>query len=112
MLAYYVEWHVRRVLAPILFTDEILPEERMNRDPVLPAKPSESVKRKKLTHQTEDGLPVHSFETLMAELVTRGRVTCRLKSDEVNLTFNEVPDPTPNQARAYELLGVLPVTGN
>jgi len=112
MLAYYVEWHMRRVLAPILFTDEELPEERMNRDPVLPAKPSESVKRKKLTHQTEDGLPVHSFETLMAELATRGRVTYRLKSDEVNLTFNELPDPTPIQARAYELLGLLPVTGN
>jgi len=102
---------MRGALAPILFTDEDLPEERKSRDPVLPAKPSESVKRKKPTHHTEDGLPVHSFETLMAELAARGRVTYRLKSDEVNLTFNEVPDPTPIQAKAYELLGLLPVAG-
>jgi len=111
LLAYYVEWHMRRALAPILFTDEQLPEDRKHRDPILPAKPSESVKRKKLTHRTEDGLPVHSFETLMAELATRGRVTYRLKSDEVSLTFNESPDPTPIQGRAYELLGLLPVVG-
>jgi transposase len=111
LLAYYVEWHMRRALAPILFTDEELPEDRKHRDPILPAKPSKSVERKKLTHRTEDGLPVHSFETLMAELATRGRVTYRLKSDKVSLTFNEVPDPTPIQARAYELLGLLPVVG-
>ncbi len=111
MLSYYVEWHMRRALAPILFEDEELPEERKRRDPILPAKPSESVKQKKATHQTEDGLPVHSFETLMAALATRGRVTYRLKSEEISLTFNEVPDLTPIQARAYELLGLLPVAG-
>jgi transposase len=111
MLAYYVEWHMRRALAPILFEDEQLPEDRKQRDPILPAKPSETAKRKKVTHQTEDGLPVHSFETLMADLATRGSVTYRLKSDEVNLTFNEAPDLTPIQAKAYDLLGLLPVTG-
>jgi transposase len=74
LLAYYVEWHRRRALAPILFEDEELQEDRKQRDPILPAKPSESVK-KKATHQNADGLPVHSFETLMAELATRGRVT-------------------------------------
>jgi transposase len=111
MLAYYVEWHMRRALAPILFTDEELAENRKRRDPILPAEASESVKRKKATHQTEDGFPVHSFETLMAELATRGRVTYSLKSDEVSLTFNEAPDPTLIQAKAYDLLGLLPVVG-
>lgn len=111
MLAYYVEWHMRRSLAPILFEDEELPEDRKRRDPILPAKPSETVKRKKATHQTEDGFPVHSFETLMADLATRGRVTYRLKSDEVSLSFNELPDRTPIQAKAYNLLGLLPVAG-
>jgi transposase len=111
MLAYYVEWHMRRALAPILFEDEELQEDRKRRDPILPAKPSESVKQKKAAHKTSDGLPVHSFETLMAELATRCRVTNRLKSEEVSLTFNEVPDPTPIQARAYELLGLLPAGG-
>jgi transposase len=112
LLAYYVEWHMRRALAPILFEDEELPEDRKRRDPILPAKPSESAKLKKATHQTADGLPVHSFETLMAELATRGRVTYRLKSEDVSLTFKQVPDLTPIQARAYELLGLLPVAGN
>ena len=87
LLAYYVEWHMRRALAPILFEDEELPEDRKRRDPILPAKPSESAKLKKATHQTADGLPVHSFETLMAELATRGRATYRLKSEELSLTF-------------------------
>jgi transposase len=111
LLAYYVEWHMRRALAPILFEDEELPEDRKRRDPILPAKPSESVKRKKATHQTADGLPVHSFETLMAELATRGRVTYRLKSQDLDLTFKQVPDLTPIQVRAHELLGLLPVAG-
>jgi len=111
LLAYYVEWHMRRALAPILFEDEELPEDRKRRDPILPAKPSESVKRKKATHQTADGLPVHSFETLMAELATRGRVTYRLKSQDLGLTFKQVPDLTPIQVRAHELLGLLPVAG-
>jgi len=109
LLAYYVEWHMRRALAPILFEDEKLPEERKRRDPILPAEPSESAKQKKATHQTADGLPVHSFETLMAELATRGRVTYRLKSEDLNLTFKQVPDLTPVQVRAHELLGLLPV---
>lgn len=111
LLAYYVEWHMRRALAPILFEDEELPEDRKRRDPILPAKPSETVKRKKATHHTEDGFSVHSFETLMADLATRGRVTYRLKSDDVSLTFNELPDPTSIQAKAYNLLGLLPVAG-
>ena len=111
LLAYYVEWHMRRALAPILFEDEELPKDRKRRDPILPAKPSESVKRKKATHQTADGLPVHSFETLMAELATRGRVTYRLKSQDLDLTFKQVPDLTPIQVRAHELLGLLPVAG-
>ena len=111
LLAYYVEWHMRRALAPILFEDEELPKDRKRRDPILPAKPSESVKRKKATHQTADGLPVHSFETLMAELATRGRVTYRLKSQDLDLTFKQVPDLTPIQVRAHELLGLLLVAG-
>ena len=95
---------MRRALAPILFEDEGLPEERKPRDPILPVKPSESVKQKKATHRTENGLPVHSFETLMAALAMRCRVTYRLKSEEMSLTFKEVPELTPIEARAYELL--------
>ncbi|MFQ5705768.1 MAG: IS1634 family transposase [Gemmatimonadales bacterium] len=111
VLAYYVEWHMRRALAPILFEDDQLETARKRRDPVLPAVPTESAKTKKATHTTPDGLPVHSFETLMAELASRGRNTYRLKSDDSSLTFKQVPEPTAIQRRAYELLGLLPVDG-
>lgn len=112
MLAFYVEWHMRRALAPILFEDQELPKDRKRRDPILPAKASASAKLKKATHQTPEGLPVHSFETLMADLASRGRVTYKLKSEDPSLTFTQLPALTPLQAKAYELLGLLPVTGN
>jgi transposase len=111
MLAYYVEWHMRRALAPILFEDHELPEMRKRRDPVLAAKPSDSAKAKKRTLRTEDGLVVHSFETLIAELASRGRSTYRMKSDPNGPIFSQVPKPTDLQVRAYELLGLLPVNG-
>jgi len=109
VLAYYVEWHLRRALAPILFEDDQLETARTRRDPIWPAEPTASAKTKKATHTTPEGLPVHSFETLMAELASRGRNTYRLKSDDSSLTFTQVPEPTPIQRRAYELLGLLPV---
>jgi len=112
MLAYYIEWHMRRALAPILFQDEELPGTRKSRDPVLPAKSSDSAKAKKRTHQTVDGLDVHSFETLMAELASRGRTTYRLKSDPSGPIFKQVPELTALQARAHELLGLFPVKRN
>src|SRR5713226_1842053 len=111
VLAYYVEWHMRRALAPMLFEDEELPADRSRRDPVLPAQPTASAKAKKATHTTPDGLPVHSFESLIAELASRARNTYRLKSDDSKLTFKQIPAPTPIQRRAYELLGLLPVHG-
>src|SRR5215813_166426 len=112
MLAYYLEWQLRRVWAPLLFEDEELPQQRQRRDPVLPASRSESAQAKKLTHQTAEGLPVQSFTTLLADLASRARVTYSLKTDKSGLTFQQVPPPTPLQARAYELLNLLPVTGN
>jgi transposase len=115
VLAYYVEWHLRRAWAPLLFEDEERWEERKRRDPILPAKPSDSAERKKRSHQTADGLPVHSFETLMEDLATRARVTYGLKpqnaEEKTNLTFRQLPEPTPVQARAYELVRMFPVTG-
>jgi transposase len=112
MLAYYVEWHLRRVWAPLLFEDEELPQQRQRRDPVLPARSSESAQAKKLTHQTADGLPVQSFATLLLDLASRARVTYSLKTDKSGPTFQQVPPTTPLQAKAYELLNLLPVAGN
>ena len=112
MLAYYLEWHLRRVWAPLLFEDEELPKERQRRDPVLPARSSESAQAKKLTHQTVDGLPVQSLATLLSDLASRARVTYSLKTDQSGPSFQQVPSPTPLQAKAYELLNLLPVAGN
>ena len=114
MLAYYVEWHLRRAWAPLLFEDEERWEGRKRRDPILPAKPSDSAQRKKRSQETADGLPVHSFETLMEDLASRARVTYALKplkvAENTNLKFQQVPEPTSVQARAYELIRMFPVT--
>ncbi len=115
VLAYYVEWHLRRAWAPLLFEDEERWEERKRRDPILTAKPSDSVQRKKSSHETVDGLPAHSFEDLLSALASRARVTYALKSgkaeEKTSLTFRQVPDPTPVQAKAYELVRMFPVAG-
>ncbi len=111
VLAYYVEWHMRKALAPILFDDEELDKDRKRRDPVLPAKPSASAKRKKTTRRTSDGLEVQSFETLLAQLGTRGRHICRLGSDPTGPTFQRFTQPTPLQERALGLLELYPVRG-
>ena len=114
VLAYYVEWHLRRAWAPLLFEDEERRQQRQRRDPILPAQPSASAQHKKRSRETADGLPVHSFESLLEQLATRGRVTYALKSatseQKSNLTFQQVPKPNPVQARAYELVRTYPVT--
>jgi transposase len=106
MLAYYVEYHMRKALAPLLFEDEELDERRERRDTVKPAKPSASVKRKKTVRLTPDGFEIHSFQTLLAELATRSRNRCRVKSDLAGPTFYELTEPTPLQKRAFQLLGL------
>jgi hypothetical protein len=112
LLAYYVAWHLRQVWAPLLFEDEQLSQERSQRDPILPARSSESAQAKKRTRQTAEGLPVQGFATLLADLASRARVTYRLKAEPSSPTFEQVPPPTPLQAKAYALLDLLPVVGN
>lgn len=112
LLAYYVEWHMRRAWAPLLLEDKELPEQRGQRDPIRPAIPSEAAREKKATHQTADGFTLHSFSSLMAELTSCARATYGLKSDPSSPTFKQVPQPTPRQAKAYQLLALLPVAGN
>ena len=104
LLAYYVEWHMRRALAPLLFDDEELPEKRKTRHAVRPAKASFSALRKKTTGTTPDGLPVQSFSTLLAELATRCRHRVRIDTDPAQPSFLRVTELTPLQARAFELL--------
>jgi hypothetical protein len=106
MLAFYVEWHMRQALAPLLFEDEELAQNRTRRDPVAPAQASDSAKTKKADRVTPDGFPVHSFDTLLRELATRCRNTCRIPSDPSGTTFQQLTEATPLQARAFQLLGL------
>jgi hypothetical protein len=104
LLAYYVEWHLRETLRPLLFEDEQLPQDRLTRDPVAPAQPSAAVKRKKAQRTTADGLPVHSFDTLLAALGTRCRTTCRMTADPAAPRIQQLTEPTPFHSRVRELL--------
>lgn len=108
MLAYYVEWHMRKALAPLLFDDEQLTDNKKTRDPVAPAKPSIEAKRKKSKRKTADGLPIHSFKTLLEELGMYMRNYCSIReiNTESNLSINRYTELSPVQKRAFELLCV------
>jgi transposase len=108
MLAYYVEWHMRKALAPILFDDHE-PGEAVNSRPnmVAPAVRSEAAKRKAKSKITGDNLPVHSFRTLLADLATITKNTVEVeRSGNDSVTFEKLARPTPLQQRAFDLLGV------
>jgi transposase len=104
LLAYYVEWHLRRAWEPLLFEDEELAVDRRRRDPVAPARASESARQKKKTHVTPGGLPVQSFRTLMAHLGTRCRNTCIMSVDPNQTPFHQVTEADALQAEALRLI--------
>jgi Transposase DDE domain len=104
LLAYYVEWHLRRAWEPLLFEDEELAVDRRRRDPVAPAPASESARLKKRTHATPDGLPVHSLRSLLAHLGTRCRNTCVVTGDPQETTFRQVTEADALQADALRLI--------
>ena len=106
LLAYYVEWHLRRALGSLLFDDEELAANRKRRDPVAQAKPSRSARRKKVWRGTPAGLPVHSFDTLLEELGSLCRNRCRLQVDPSGSTFTQDTRPTELQCRVFHLLGL------
>jgi transposase len=104
LLAYDVEWHLRRAWEPLLFEDEELAVERMRRDPVAAARASASARRKKTTHATAGGLPVQSFRTLLAHLGTQCRNTCVVAGDPHQTTFCQETEADPLQAEALRLI--------
>ena len=104
MLAYYVEWHMREAWRELMFADTDQ-QAKTTRDPVAPAQRSESAQLKAATHTLADGKPAHSFATLMAELATIVRNTCRTPNaapDEP--TFTATTTPNPIQQRALNLI--------
>lgn len=106
MLAYYLEWHMRRALAPMLFEDDDKPAaERRRRSAVAKALRSEKAERKTHTLRAADGSPVHSFQTLLADLATLAKNTLQPKDGSAK-PFEMITTPTPLQQRALDLLGV------
>ena len=105
MLSYYVEWHMRRALAPILFDDDD-PQaaEAARKSIVSPAQRSSKAKHKDLFKRTEEGLPVHSFQTLLKDLATLTRNEVRVGDQSLNM----LSAPTSVQQRALNLLKVSP----
>jgi hypothetical protein len=104
VLAFYVEWHLRKAWEPLLFEDEELAADRQRRDPVAPAQPSRSARRKKREHVSALGLPVHSFRTLLAHLGTRCRNTCVATGDPTGMPFYQVTEADALQAEATRLI--------
>ena len=104
MLAYYVEWQMRKALKPLLYEDEELDEQRRTRDPVKPAKASESAQAKKKTHKSAEGLIAHDFRSLLAHLGTRSRVTYQIVAPDSDATFQQFSQPDEIQAQALRLL--------
>ena len=106
MLAYYVEWHMRKRLAPLLFDDEEPEQGRRQRPSVVaPAQRSAKAEAKARRQRTADDLPVHSFRKLLKALATlcKNRVVARLSEDVI---LEQYTVATPLQHRALELLGV------
>lgn len=106
MLSYYVEWHMIEAWRPLLFADEDQ-AAKATRDPVAPAERSDAALEKVHTHTTADGTPVHSLRTLIAELATLVRNTCRTPAAEHPATFDILTTPTPLQRRAFELIETI-----
>lgn len=106
MLAYYVEWHMRQALAPLLFDEEDKQAaENARASVVAPAQHSARTAAKVASKRNEQGLPVHSFRTLLQDLatLTRNHIVPRSSAAQ---PFDMLASPTPLQQRAFELLGL------
>jgi len=104
MLAYYVEWHMRQAWAALMFADEDQ-AAKLTRDPVAPAKRSEVAMKKVRSRTLEDGTPTHSFQTLLREMETVVRNTCRTpKSASDAPTFQVTTTQNEKHKHALELI--------
>ena len=107
MLAYYVEWHMREVWRELMFADEDQ-AAKLVRDPVAPAKRSGATIKKVLSRTLHDGSPVHSWHTLIAELTTIVRNTCRTPGGATDTpSFEIITTPNPTQKRALDLINQI-----
>jgi hypothetical protein len=105
MLSYYLSWHMKQALAPILFHDHDKPAARDKRtDPVSPAQRSDQALAKAARKRTLDDQPVHSFTSLLTDLGTI--CTNHIQPTDAMPAFTMITTPTPLQQRAFQLLGI------
>ena len=102
-----MRWHLEAAWAPLLFRDEAPPART---DPVASPERSASAIAKERDHRTPDGLRLGSFRTLLAELATLTRNRVVPAGVDERAAFDQLSEPTPLQARAFELIGVAPAT--
>jgi transposase len=106
MLAYYVEWHMRQLLAPLLFDDHDKAEAKSARASIVaPAQRSAAATRKATTKKTDDGLKAHSFQTLLGDLATIVKNRIQPK-DQTTPAFDMITTPTTLQQKALDVLGI------
>ncbi|NER28000.1 MAG: IS1634 family transposase [Symploca sp. SIO1C4] len=107
MLAYYVEWHIKQALTPMLFVEVESELALLASSDVVPqAKRSKKALSKARKQKTPDNLPVHSFSTMMADLGTITLNTINTRIEGKDITFEKITQPTPLQQKAIELLNV------
>jgi transposase len=106
MLAYYIEWHMREALAPLLYVDEDLAAIRDTRDPVATAMPSERSVEKKVSKTSESGLPLRSFNDLLGALSTLCANTCRAGEGKNTVRFERATEANALQQEAFGLLKI------
>ena len=106
MLAYYVEWYMRKALAPLLFDDDDpAAAEAQRASVVAPAQRSPRARNKAATKLTEQEFPVHSFDSLLSDLATVAKNRL-LPNTKDPVTLDVITTPTPHQQRAFDLLSV------
>lgn len=107
MLAYYVEWHMREAWRELMFADTEQ-AAKATRDPVAPAKRSASAQAKAATRELPDGSPVHSWRTLMQELATLARNTCRTPHAGPDAPCFQInTQASPTQQKALDLIQAI-----
>ncbi len=102
MLAYYLEWHLRKAWAPLLFMDD---DPQLAADPVTHATRSARALAKARTRRTASGQLVHSYRTLLDHLALQTRSTMTIAGSS---PCHKITEPTPLQAKALELVRALP----
>ena len=127
MLAYYVEWHMRKALSPLLFdvdaqsaasrrVEKVVEDVHSAFSPrvetdlisevVTHSKKSKKALSKAASKKTEEKFPVHSFRTLMADLATIVKNKIQSNCSDIPLSFEKITQPTPLQQKALDLLSV------